>query len=127
MVKRLLEIRKKLGMNQTDFGAVIGVKQGTIAGYENGIRNPSDAVIKSICREFHINEIWLRTGEGEMEALPTDQDAARAFSLMENAADPFMKMISMLIDSYDEADPEEKEVLARFAKRFAEKAKKDQE
>ena len=33
---------------------------------ENGDRIPSDRSITDICREFNINETWLRTGEGEM-------------------------------------------------------------
>lgn len=53
-------------MTQTEFGAKIGVKGNTITNYESGMRTPSDAVIVSICREFDINENWLRTGEGPM-------------------------------------------------------------
>lgn len=64
MENRIKELRKKLGMNQTEFGARIGLKQTTIAGYENGSRNPLDSIIISICREFNVNENWLRTGEG---------------------------------------------------------------
>lgn len=68
MNNRIKELRKHLNMNQTDFGARIGVKQTTIAGYENGLRVPLDTVISSICREFGVDENWLRTGEGEMFA-----------------------------------------------------------
>lgn len=53
-------------MNQEDFGARIGVKRSTITNYEAGDRVPLDTVISSICREFGVNELWLRTGEGEM-------------------------------------------------------------
>lgn len=67
MENRIRELRKKLGMNQTEFGARIGLKQTTIAGYENGSRNPLDSIIISICREFNVNENWLRTGEGHWE------------------------------------------------------------
>ena len=63
---RIKELRKSLKLNQTDFGDRIGVKQATIAGYENGSRQPIDAVITAICREFGVNEEWLRTGSGEM-------------------------------------------------------------
>lgn len=66
MNDRIKELRKALGLNQTKFGARIGIKQGTVAGYENGTRVPLDTVIVSICREFNVNETWLRTGEGEM-------------------------------------------------------------
>lgn len=66
MNERIRELRESLGLNQTDFGARIGVKQTTIAGYENGTRTPQDAVLLNICREFGVDEIWLRTGVGEM-------------------------------------------------------------
>lgn len=66
MNERIKELRKALQLNQTEFGSRIGVKQTTVAGYENGTRVPLDAVISSICREFDVNEDWLRNGEGEM-------------------------------------------------------------
>lgn len=59
-------MRKASRLNQTDFRNAIGVKQTTISGYDIGGRNPLDSVILSICREFSVNEDWLRTGEGEM-------------------------------------------------------------
>ena len=33
---------------------------------ENGKKKPGNRLISDICREFHINEEWLRTGKGEM-------------------------------------------------------------
>lgn len=66
MDERIKALRKHLGLNQTEFGVRIGVKQTTIAGYERGVSTPMDPVISVICREFHVNEAWLRTGEGEM-------------------------------------------------------------
>lgn len=66
MQNQIKELRSNVGLNQTDFGARIGVKQSTIAGWETGQRIPPDSAIVSICREFHVDEHWLRTGEGEM-------------------------------------------------------------
>lgn len=66
MNKRIKLLRKALELNQTDFGARIGVKQGTVAAYESGARVPLDSVVVSICREFGVSESWLRSGEGEM-------------------------------------------------------------
>ena len=73
MNERIRLLRKELGLNQSDFGNKIGVKQGTVAGYESGARTPLDAVVSSICREFDVNEEWLRTGEGEMFEQMTEQ------------------------------------------------------
>ena len=66
MNERIKLLRKALELNQTDFGARIGVKQGTVAAYESGARVPLDSVVVSICREFGVLESWLRSGEGEM-------------------------------------------------------------
>ena len=66
MNERIKLLRKALELNQTDFGARIGVKQGTVAAYESGARVPLESVVVSICREFGVSESWLRSGEGEM-------------------------------------------------------------
>lgn len=66
MKDRIKELRKALRLNQTEFGAKIGLSQGAITGYESGIRSPSDAVILSICRTYGASEAWLRYGDGEM-------------------------------------------------------------
>lgn len=64
MNERIKEIRLYFGLTQVEFGRRIGVKQSAVTGYENGNRQPLDTVITSICREFGVNEEWLRTGEG---------------------------------------------------------------
>lgn len=66
MKNRIKQIRKEKGLTQVEFGEKIGVKGNTVTNYETGLRNPTDAVVLSICREFNVNEKWLRTGEGEM-------------------------------------------------------------
>lgn len=66
MKERIKELRKALHMTQAEFGAVIGLGNTAIAGYEIGRRDPSDAVILSICREFGVSEAWLRYGDGAM-------------------------------------------------------------
>lgn len=66
MNERIKEIRTALQLTQEDFGKRIGSARNTIANYETGNRNPSNAVIMAICREFNVNEEWLRTGQGEM-------------------------------------------------------------
>ena len=63
---RIKLIRKSKNLTQSCFGEKIGVKGNTVTNYETGLRNPTDAVIHSICREFDVNEEWLRNGTGEM-------------------------------------------------------------
>ena len=66
MGERIKELRKALGLTQQEFADRIKVKRNTVATYEMGRSTPSDAAISLICREFNVNENWLRTGEGQM-------------------------------------------------------------
>lgn len=66
METRIKEIRKYFDLTQQAFADRIGIKRNTIANYESGRNIPIDAVISLICKEFGINEEWLRTGQGEM-------------------------------------------------------------
>lgn len=79
MNERIKQLRKRLKLTQTEFGEQIGVKGNTITGYEKGIRNPTDAIILSICREFNVDEEWLRTGEGEMFVIQSNEEEIAAF------------------------------------------------
>lgn len=66
MNSRIKKLRIDLSMTQTEFAMHIGLKQNSIALIESGKRNISNRSILSICREFNVNEQWLRTGEGEI-------------------------------------------------------------
>ena len=68
MEERIKKIRRMLDLTQQEFASRIGIKRNTIAKYEAGRNEPIDSVISLICREFNVNEKWLRTGEGEMFA-----------------------------------------------------------
>ena len=94
MKDRIKAIRKHLGLTQTEFGAHVGVKGNTVTNYETGFRAPSDAVLFSICREFNVNEEWLRTGEGEM-FLQLDEDAEldKLFAAIQLSDDEFIKSL----------------------------------
>lgn len=63
---RIKKARRALDLTQQTFAEKIGMKQNSIALIESGKRNISDQAILSICREFNVNEEWLRTGNGEM-------------------------------------------------------------
>lgn len=63
---RIKTLRKALGLTQQEFADKIGIKRGAVANYELGRNEPIDAVLSLICREFRVDEHWLRTGEGEM-------------------------------------------------------------
>ncbi|WP_315504117.1 helix-turn-helix transcriptional regulator [Alloprevotella tannerae] len=66
MNNRLKELRKELGLSGEKFGEKIGVKKAAISKIESGAVGLSDSNILAICREFNVNEEWLRTGSGAM-------------------------------------------------------------
>lgn len=64
--ERIKEVRKSLGLTQEKFGEKIGVKKNSLSNTETGVNAVSNQLRTAICREFNVNEEWLRTGEGEM-------------------------------------------------------------
>ena len=78
--ERIKKVRKENDYTQQALADRIGIKQNSIALIESGKRNASDQVILAICREFNLNEEWLRTGDGEKSkpAATTALDALAA-------------------------------------------------
>lgn len=78
--KRIASIIESLGIKKVEFAKAINVDQSFISQITSGKRNPSDRTIADICREFGVNEIWLRTGEGEMfDPVTPDEELADFF------------------------------------------------
>lgn len=128
MNERIRLLRKELGLNQSDFGNKIGVKQGTVAGYESGARTPLDAVVSSICREFDVNEEWLRTGEGEMFEQMTEQQKLLKYTgmLLKNKDSAIVNAIQSFIITYEQLDDASKATLEKIAQQFIDNLKKSQ-
>lgn len=122
MNNRIKEIRNNKGLTQVEFASRIGLKQNSIAQIEMGKRNPSDQVILSICREFSVNEFWLRTGEGDMyKQLDRYQELSSFFGdLMMNEPDVRHRLIGAIMH----ADLEELRMIEHFAWRWVEETKK---
>ncbi len=95
MNKRIKKIRQNAGMTQREFADRIGVSRNTIAAYETDARVPIDAIIVSICREFNVNEDWLRTDLGNMyaEVNPDIQLSKALGSLLREEAGSFKKQL----------------------------------
>lgn len=128
MNERIRLLRKELGLNQSDFGNKIGVKQGTVAGYESGARTPLDAVVSSICREFDVNEEWLRTGEGEMFEQMTEQQKLLKYTgiLLKDKDSAIVNAIQSFIVTYEQLDDTSKATLEKIAQQFIDNLKKSQ-
>ena len=100
---RIKEVRKSVKLNQSDFGAKIGVKGNAVGNYELGLRSPSDAIIFSICREFGVSEVWLRTGEGEMYLPKSRSEQLVSFfsDILKRDDDDFIRSFCLALASLD--------------------------
>lgn len=103
MEERIRELRKHLGLTQTEFGEAIGVKGNTITGYEVGLRKPSNAIIGAICRVFGCNESWLRDGSGPMfREKSVDEELAEFFGTISNLDEGFKKRFIRILSELPE-------------------------
>lgn len=66
MNERIKAVRRHYHLTMSAFGSRIGIKNSSISLLESGKNNPSERTILAICREFNVNEEWLRTGKGDM-------------------------------------------------------------
>lgn len=82
MNERIKELRKALGLTLEEFGSRIGMGKSSVSKIEKGLNGTTDQTIRSICREFNVNEAWLRTGDGDM----FDQDQP---SILSRLADEY--------------------------------------
>lgn len=104
MNERLKKLRKTLDMTQQEFADKIGIKRNSLANYETGRNTPIDAIVVSICREFNVNEEWLRTGKGEMfiELSRNEEIAEFVGQLMSDEDDSFKKRLISGLAALDE-------------------------
>lgn len=100
--ERIREIRKTMKLTMEQFGEKIGVTKSTISNIENGNRNATEHMIKSICREFNVDYMWLTTGEGEMFVATDDDFQARIDQIMFGQDESRKNLFKMMVDMSDE-------------------------
>lgn len=100
--ERVKELRKSLGLTLEKFGEKIGLKKAAVSLIENDKNNLTDANIKSICREFSVDYMWLTTGEGEMFVESDDDFFERIDRIMAGENDARKNMVKALLYAPDE-------------------------
>ena len=118
--KRISYLIEQLGIKKTTFAERLNVSQPYISQLCAGTSNPSDRTISDICREFNVNEEWLRTGQGEMFKPLSRSETIAGFAgeLLKTEEDSFKRR---LIERLAELDDTEWEMLERLAKKLTEK------
>lgn len=112
MNERVRELRKELDLTLEKFGERLGVTKVAISNIEKGNRNLTEQMFKSICREFDVNEEWLRDGTGEMFRAHDDETAALVYNFLTDAEnDEFCAAILELIRTYEQLNPESRRLI----------------
>lgn len=101
MNERLKELRKTLKLSQDAFGERIGMSGGGISLLEMGKRNITEQNVKSICREFNVDYIWLTTGDGEM-FVDSDDDIMESIDRIMSGENEFHKNLFKTFARLDE-------------------------
>lgn len=106
MNSRIRELRKTLGLTLEKFGEPLGVTKTAISRLENGVNGITDQMVKSICREYNVNEEWLVNGTGEMfsEVDREDQIMRWAASVLKEDCASFRKRFVAMLSSLRDED-----------------------
>lgn len=115
MNERLKELRKKCGLSQDEFGKRIGIGKTSISKLETGENNPSDQTILLICKEFNVNEKWLRTGDGEMFFKPKSIELVAKAGKLLGEKDPTFEAF---VETYSKLNPSNRKVILDFGLDF---------
>ena len=107
--ERIKVLRKEKNLSMEDFGSVIGMGKSAVSRIENGVNGTTDQTIRSICREFGVNETWLRTGEGEM----FEQTQASVLDRLSTEYDLSREQRSV-IEAFLDLDPQERDVILKY-------------
>ena len=118
---RIKELRKdRLGLTLDKFGEKIGLKKSALSLIENGRSGATDQTVLAICREFGVNETWLRTGEGEpFKPVPLNEEIRQYFAPLDNLSEEFKTAFA---DALAELQPEDWEKILDIVKDMKRKA-----
>lgn len=114
--ERIEILRKDLSMSRRVFGEKLGVSESVIVNIEyDRLKRPDqkESLYKLICKEFNVNEEWLRTGNGEMFVPLTRNQLITDFtSNLIKEDETFKKRLVEALAKLDESDWEVLEKLA---------------
>lgn len=118
MNERIAELIRALGLRQMEFAKRLSLSQPFVSALCSGSKTPSERTVYDICREFNVNEHWLRTGEGEMFRPQTTEQELYALlgDLMADKPDFRHRLITVLL----RMSPEEWHMLERKMEELAE-------
>ena len=127
--ERIRALRIKNHMSQDEFGSKIGLKRSGLSLIESGRNNPTEQTILSVCREFGVNETWLRTGEGKpFVEKSREAQILSYFEPLKDLNDEFKSRFAKALAALNEKDWEIiNKLVDRLKRKSAEEREKEQE
>lgn len=116
--ERIKTLRSTLGMKQVDFANKISRTQAVFSKYESGAIAITDRTVADICREFNVNEQWLRAGDGPMFKQQDNLDnmlTADVAKLVRSSDEFTKKLIHNYLSLPQEARDEVKKFILKLA------------
>ncbi len=122
--ERIREVRKALNLTLEKFGGKLGVGKTAISKLEKNENNLTEQMTKAICREFHVDYIWLTSGEGDMfldadddfkeqidQIMASETDARKnlfkfMLTLSEDDVEAMQRLMRKAFEFYKDDDPE---------------------
>ena len=114
---RIKTLRKRLNLNQAEFGQKIGLKNGAISWMEKEGNTITKQNIKIICDTFNVNEKWLLNGEGEMFRPADEPDILDRLQQELKLTSQEMEIIRTFV----ELSPEQRRMGIEFVQTFTSK------
>lgn len=128
--ERIAYIIETLGMKKITFSEKINVSQAFVSQLCSGSKQPSDRTISDICREFNVNEEWLRSGEGTpFKKLSKEEEIASYVEdlLSDGTENPLYEIILEIMRTYSELTPKSQEVLRDFSRKLLDNMRKEED
>ena len=116
--KRIEKIIDVSNIKKVDFARIVKIDQSYVTQLIKGKNQPSDRLIDIICREFGVNEVWLRTGEGGDENMFAKLDPEDRYSIsIGKISMTDDSLVQNIVNAVADATPEELRAIEKFMKR----------
>lgn len=102
---RIKYLRKEvLHITQDEFASKIQISRSNLGSIEIGRVNVTERVISDICKNFGINEEWLRTGNGKIKVELSKEEYIVDFisRILKSKDDSFKKRYISMLSRLDE-------------------------
>ena len=130
MNERIKELRSSLKLSQEIFASRIKITRSSVSKLEKGENNPSEQTIALICKQFNVNEEWIKNGTGKMfKEIPEEDETAILLSdlLEDNGETPLYETIKGIIRTYQQLDPKSQSILNDIINKCYENIQKKEE